>query len=418
MDKRKIPAKRPAAPKRRAATERPRIAIVGGNFAGLTAAQGLGREYDVTVIDRSPHFEWLPNIHELLSGEKRTADLRLSRARVVKRAGHRFLRAEVETIDAAAGTLVTSTGREVRFDACIVAVGGVGETYGVRGVERNAMTFKSVDDCARIGRRLESIARQRGKRSVVIVGGGFEGIEALGEILRKHRGLPGLSITIVEAGPRLLPGMPAGMAKAVLAHCVAQEVRVCTGSPVNAVLPTRVRLESGESLPSSLTIWTGGITAPAILFKSRLAPKPRKWAPVQPTLQSRRFKNVFVVGDAAALPRPLAKQAYFAMQMGECAAANVKRWFAGRRLRAFDPSPKPKLVAFGDLDTYFVAGGTMIASPRLAALKEAVYQATMAQIDPPVSPAALRNLASRLSGGLRGIALPGVSLHRSLLFGR
>jgi len=83
MDKRKIPAKRPAAPKRRAATERPRIAIVGGNFAGLTAAQGLGREYDVTVIDRSPHFEWLPNIHELLSGEKRTADLRLSRARVV-----------------------------------------------------------------------------------------------------------------------------------------------------------------------------------------------------------------------------------------------------------------------------------------------------------------------------------------------
>jgi NADH:quinone reductase (non-electrogenic) len=79
---------------------RRRIVIVGANFAGLAAAQHLGREHAVTVIDRSASFEWLPNIHELLSGVKRPAILRLSRARLLARTGHRFVRATVAAIDA------------------------------------------------------------------------------------------------------------------------------------------------------------------------------------------------------------------------------------------------------------------------------------------------------------------------------
>src|SRR5512135_1987831 len=102
---------------------RPRVVIVGAGFAGIAAAQHLDGRYDVTVIDRSPWFEWLPNIHELLSGVKRPADLRLPRARLVRRAGHRFVPAEVVRIDAPAGAIVTSSGRRVPFDACIVAVG-------------------------------------------------------------------------------------------------------------------------------------------------------------------------------------------------------------------------------------------------------------------------------------------------------
>ncbi len=56
-------------------TTRPRVAIVGANFGGLRAAQELGSEFDVTVFDPSPWFEWLPNIHELVSRAKRPADL-------------------------------------------------------------------------------------------------------------------------------------------------------------------------------------------------------------------------------------------------------------------------------------------------------------------------------------------------------
>src|SRR5512135_1031803 len=121
---------------------RPRVVIVGAGFAGIAAAQHLDGRYDVTVIDRSPWFEWLPNIHELLSGVKRPADLRLQRTRLVKRAGRRF-----------------------PFDACIVAVGGVDETFGVPGADRHALSFKGVDGCAEIGRRLAQLASGKGPAS-------------------------------------------------------------------------------------------------------------------------------------------------------------------------------------------------------------------------------------------------------------
>jgi len=69
---------------RRAPADAPRIVVVGANFAGLTAAQRLPRDWAVTVIDPHPWFEWLPNIHELVSGVKRADTLRLPRVRLLR----------------------------------------------------------------------------------------------------------------------------------------------------------------------------------------------------------------------------------------------------------------------------------------------------------------------------------------------
>ena len=63
------------------------------------------------------------------------------------------------------------------------------------------------------------------------------------------------------------------------------------------------------------------------------------------------------------------------------------------------------LVAFGDLDTFLVAGRSVISNSTLAAAKEAVYQVTMAQIDPPLSAPALGQLAGRVIGVTRRLAL-------------
>ena len=219
--------RRPVAAARTPA--RPRVAIVGANFAGLRAAQRLGVEFDVTVFDPSPWFEWLPNIHELISGTKQPTELRLSRRRLVARAGHRFVQAAVASIDAKHGRLETAAGAEHRFDYCVVAIGGRNETYGVQGAERHALPFKSVDDCELIRRRLAALGRARRPSSVVIVGGGFVGIEALGEILRRYRTRTQMLVHLVEAGPRLMASTSARIDAAVRKHCAGLNVRIHTG---------------------------------------------------------------------------------------------------------------------------------------------------------------------------------------------
>ncbi len=400
------PARHPDENRATARSGTHRIAIVGANFAGLTAAQHLSARNKVTVIDPSLWFEWLPNIHELVSGVKRPENLRLPLKRLIARTGHRFIHDRVEALQPRAGILSLQSGRRIAFDACIVAVGGVNDTFGVPGADRYAFPFKTVEDCATIGHRLARLTRGEQPVSVIVVGGGLEGVEALGEILRRYRTRRQLRLHLVEAAPTLLPGTPAELDAEVRRHCRRVGVQIHTNTLVTTVTPTGVHLSDGSRLRSHITIWTGGATAPPLLRDAGLSERPKQWAAVAPTLQSRRFANVLVAGDAAALPKSLSKQAYYAMQMGEHAAHNVERLLRGATLLPFVPAAKPMLLAFGDVDTFLVSGNTVVAGSALALVKEAVFQLTLAQIDAPTTTAALSGLVERWSTGLQQIGLP------------
>jgi len=283
------------------------------------------------------------------------------------------------SIDPVACTVMTKRRSAIGYDALIVALGGVDTTRGVPGVAEHAFAFKSVEQCDRIGKRIARLAGRRKPARVVIVGGGLEGVEALGEILRRHRG-SGLHVTLVEARDRLLPEAPAALDAHVRELCGPYEVDFQMSSPVQRIEPEAVVLDGGRSLPSDLTIWTGGPAPPALLAECGLAPSGA-WAPVDATLQSKGHPAVFVTGDAADLPTSLSKQGYHAIDMGVCAARNAERLLAGRSPKPFRPSVKPTLISFGDLTCFLVAGERALAGPSLGAAKEAVFELVMAQLD-------------------------------------
>jgi NADH dehydrogenase len=205
-----------------------RIAILGGGFAGLAAALELPPRSGVTLIDANSSFEFLPNIHELVSGVKDPAALRLPRREILQRAGHQFLRDRVTAIHADEGRVEFEKAGTLRYDALIVALGGVNANHGVPGVSEHAMPFKSVDDCARIGARLTRLSErcEAGQvEDIVVVGGGLEGIEALGEILRAYRRQRCFRIRIVEARERLLPEAPAALDRMIRDLCAPYDKR-------------------------------------------------------------------------------------------------------------------------------------------------------------------------------------------------
>jgi len=183
-------------------------------------------------------------------------------------------------------------------------------------------------------------------------------------------------------------------------------VKFRTATTIASVSAKGVRLADGTRLRSELTLWTAGLAPPTLLREAGLTRPPQVWADVHQTLQSRYYDNTFVVGDAAQLPRPVGKQAYNAIDMGSIAAANVARFLAGRALKPFKPASKPVLIAFGDLQTYLVAGRTVVASKALAGAKEGVYQVFMAQMAPGSMLHSLPAAAGRLWQSWRQLALP------------
>jgi NADH dehydrogenase len=247
---------------------------------------------------------------------------------------------------------------------------------------------------------------------VVIVGGGLEGVEALGEILRRHRG-SGLHVTLVEARERLLPEAPAVLDARVRELCAPHEVEFELGSPVRSIEPSAVVLASGRSLLSDLTIWTGGPAPPALLAECGLAPRGA-WAPVDVTLQSTVHPEIFVAGDAADLPTPLPKQGYHALDMGVCAARNAERLLEGRTLTPFRPSGKPALISFGDLTCFLVTSKRALAGTSLGAAKEAVFELVMAQLDVQPWWNRLPRMARRADRAARRLLWPSLASREAL----
>jgi NADH dehydrogenase len=393
---------------------RRRVLIAGGGFAGLSAALALDPEdHDVTLFDPTGWFEWLPNIHELLSGVKTPELLRLPLDRILRRAGHRFVREAVVGIEPGPRRVETARAGGVEYDALVLALGGVDSARGVEGVAPNAFPFKSVAACHRIGRRLARLGSRRKPAHVVIVGGGLEGVEALGEILRRHRG-DRMRLSVVDAEKQLLSDAPPALDAHVRSLCEPYGVAFHLGTKVEAIERDRVILEGGATLPSDLTIWTGGTAPPPLLAEAGLA-APGEWAPVDGSLESERQPGIFVAGDAAELPTPIDKQAYHALDMGTLAARNVARRLGGRSLDAFEPSPKPKLISFGDVDCMLATKRVALAGPALGALKEAVYEIGMAQLDARLLEVRLPALFQRGALAARQLAWPTLRSPRALL---
>lgn len=375
---------------------RKRCVIIGGNFGGLAAARMLARKMDVVVIDKSPFFEFLPNIHELISGVKKKGHLRINRKSICKGFGVRFVQKSVTTIDRQFKKVITRDNERFKYDYCIVAIGGVHTTYNIPGAAKYSHPFKSVAECDLIFKTLQRISYEKKRLRTVIVGGGLEGIEALGEILRKYGKLPGLTVTLIESQNQLLQSALPTVDRDIREMVAPYNVAILTGKTVISVDAQKIVLEDDRSIDYDIVIWTGGVVPSPLLYAAGLAERKNCWAPVSHYLNSIYDPSIFVVGDAAEFPEHLSKQAYNALDMGEAAASNILRMESLNVRKPFQPSGKPMLVSLGHLTTYMIFEDKILASPTLASLKEAVYHLVMSRFENIVAPSGFLKFGSRI----------------------
>ncbi|MBK6688732.1 MAG: FAD-dependent oxidoreductase [Deltaproteobacteria bacterium] len=379
--------------------KRGRVVILGGGFGGLAAARSLEDNLDVTLIDRQPHFEFLPNIHEIVSGRQSITSVQLPRQRIVHELGHQTRIAEAQAIDLARRQVELPDG-PLPYDVLILAPGAETRLEGTPGVAEHAAPIRSAQEAAVIRDRLEQLVKAGAPARVVIVGGGLTGVEVLGEILRRHKKQVHLDLALIEPNSRLLPGWPKVLHKRIKKLAERAGVQVILGARVAAVEADRLHLDNGRCLSSALTIWAAGTRAPQVLLRSGLSSGktgPVRGLMVNTQLQLPAYPEVFVIGDAAAPPGKVKKQAAQALLLGERAAKNATRFLEQRPLSSFVKEPLPVLLTFGDLSTFVIFDDDRVVEGRaLAVGRDLSFQVGMAELDRLASKGSLRRLDRRL----------------------
>lgn len=357
-----------------------RIIIIGANFAGLTAASKLSKCHDVTVIDSKQDFQWTPNIHEILSDVKKETSLSLNLETIIKRLGHRFINQSVSSINGDLQTVTLDDEQTLIYDVLLITSGHTRSNYDIKGANKYAYGFRTANDVIQIHNDIEAVLDSNKRPvNVNIIGGGFTGIEVLGELLRKYASNKQLHFNVIDRASRLVEALPQKLSDDILSQCKNYQISFYFNKTITEVKKSSIHFNDKKSIESDITIWSAGTKLPDYLESINTQGSSSGLA-VNAYLQTKEFSNVFVAGDSATLPKPLAKQASVALDMGLHAALNISRFCAKKALKPFKAGTTPVLLSLGDINTYFIQGKLVLSSPVLAAAKEAVYQFYMARL--------------------------------------
>jgi NADH dehydrogenase len=186
-----------------------------------------------------------------------------------------------------------------------------------------------------------------------------------------------LQITLIEAGPRILPALPEKLAAAAHAELEALGVRILTATQVVAATPDAILTKSGERVDADLKVWAAGVKGAGFLDAiGGLETTPGNQLVVRPTLQTTLDDRVFAIGDCAFFVaqeggRPVPPRAQAAHQMASAAYHNIRALIADKPLRPFVYQDQGSLVSLAGYNTVGslmgnLVGGRMAIEGRLA----------------------------------------------------
>ncbi len=306
----------------------PRVLIVGGGIAGVVVATKLGRtgRANVTLVDKSLSHVWKPTMHTIAAGTSSAERQRLSLLALAKRNGFTFWPGSLEGVDRPAKRVTLSPfaaaapGEDappigLSYDVLVLAIGSRANDFGTAGVAEHCWTVDDLVEAEDFRTRLRQAmftAGTGGNLDVAIVGGGATGVELAAELRRAIDRVAGygppemahkLRLTLIEAGPRLLPAFPAHIAEAAGHTLTALGIAIRTGAVVTEADADGFTLKDGTRVAASLKIWAAGVKAPDVLSRIEGLERSRTGQlVVSSSLQTTRDPSIFALGDCAGLP--------------------------------------------------------------------------------------------------------------------
>jgi len=349
-----------------------RIVIVGGGAGGLELATRLGKTLakrgtaSVTLVDANLTHIWKPLLHEVAAGSLNSSEDELNYVAQAKWNHFEFQLGRMSGLDRAAKQIQLAAtldenglelvpARTLGYDTLVISVGSTTNDFGTLGAAQNCLFLDTRKQAERFHQQLlNHYLRAHAKDdldsqiSVAIVGAGATGVELAAELHHAAHELAAygldkikpqnMRITLIEAGPRVLPALPERIGGPVHKTLEKLGVTVLTGASVSEVGPDSLMTADGKVIPASLKVWAAGIRAPAFLKDiDGLETNRINQLQVLPTLQTTRDENIFAFGDCAACPqkgtdRNVPPRAQAAHQQASLLAKSLKLRIEGKDL--------------------------------------------------------------------------------------
>lgn len=357
-----------------------RILILGGGFAGLYAARELRKrlpDANIELVNAENYFVFQPLLPEVGAGSV-TPLHAVSPLRVLLK-GVRVRKAVVDSVDLERKVVTVFQGvqrrpTELAYDQLIVALGQTVDLSRTPGLSDHALTMKTLEDARRLrGHVIERLEHaeitglpevKRGALTFCVVGGGFSGIETVGEMKElidraltyyPHIDQREVRVIVLEFADRILNEMPERLARYAMKTLERRGIEVQLGVGVASATGTQLVTTTGEVIDTRTIVATIGNTPARVVRETGLPLRQGRIA-VDRTLRVEGHSDVWSLGDCALIPMKDGAEdrgdfapptAQFAVREARRLAANVAAAVGGRDPAPFHYTSKGALASLG-----------------------------------------------------------------------
>jgi len=342
-------------------SNRPKLVILGGGFAGLKLARKMiNSEYQVILLDKNNYHQFQPLFYQVATAALEPSAISFPLRKIFHHTPNvTFRMAEALEVDQENKRLFTNAGY-IDYDILVLAMGADTNYFGMKNIMENSIPMKTVSEALYIRNRIisnyekaintENLEDRRAMMNVVIVGGGPTGVELAGAIaeLRNNvfpKDYPELNfknmrVVLAEAGPKLLAGMSKEASEKAVVYLDKLGVEIMVNAAVEDYDGLTIKIKDHESLHTKTLLWAAGVKPNHIkgLREDQMIRNGRLI--VNQYNQLKDNEGIYVVGDLCVLedgdyPRGHPQVAQVAIQQADNLADNLKAMADNRPIKIF-----------------------------------------------------------------------------------
>lgn len=350
-----------------------KVVIVGAGYAGVEAALTLYKKknkqesIEIYLIDKNPYHTLLTELHEVAGNRIDEDGIIVPLRDIFRYTDIHIIQDEIKDFDLE-NKKVKSDHNEYSYDFLIIAAGSHPNYYGIPGMMENSFSLWSFDDAVRIRNHIrdcfikasqERDSRTRKKLLTFVVGGGgFTGVETIGEIaqwvklLCREYGISRLDVRLclVEALPDILSILKKKNRDKTLKYLRNRlGVEVLTDSSIESYENDTLKIKNKPGIESKTVIWTAGVKACDIVNALSL-PKGKTCRIEVDDYTLTEYPDVYAVGDISLFKHGdsyLPAMVEPALQTGKAAAGNILATIRGKEKQKLTPKFSGTMVSVG-----------------------------------------------------------------------